>query len=181
MQYLMWRVLSGLHKTITLSFMITGHTKFSPDWCFGLLKRRYRATYVSSLKDIERVVEESSSVNICQLVGTQDGDIIVPVYDWARFLGPKFRRVDGIKKNHHFHFDSTTPGSVCMRTCSTAAEERRAILRDLGWRPIPSSLPDVIPPSGLSLERQKYLYERSVNFALRRRKILFAQSHQRTW
>ena len=38
--YLLWRVLAGLHNTITLSFMISGHTKFSPDWCFGLLKKR---------------------------------------------------------------------------------------------------------------------------------------------
>ena len=38
--YLLWRVLTGLHTSITLSFMITGHTKFSPDWCFGLLKKR---------------------------------------------------------------------------------------------------------------------------------------------
>ena len=38
--YLLWRVLTGLHNNITLSFMIAGHTKFSPDWCFGLLKKR---------------------------------------------------------------------------------------------------------------------------------------------
>ena len=38
--YLLWRVLAGLHNSITLSFMISGHTKFSPDWCFGLLKKR---------------------------------------------------------------------------------------------------------------------------------------------
>ena len=35
MQYLMWRVLTGHHKNITLSFLLTGHTKFSCDWCFG--------------------------------------------------------------------------------------------------------------------------------------------------
>ena len=38
--YLLWRVLTGLHENITLSFMITGHTKFSPDWCFGLMKKK---------------------------------------------------------------------------------------------------------------------------------------------
>lgn len=38
--YLLWRVLTGLHDNIILSFMIAGHTKFSPDWCFGLLKKR---------------------------------------------------------------------------------------------------------------------------------------------
>ena len=33
--YLAWRVMSGLHKNITLSFLVVGHTKFAPDWCFG--------------------------------------------------------------------------------------------------------------------------------------------------
>ena len=31
MQYLMWRTMVGLHKKIALSFLIVGHTKFSPD------------------------------------------------------------------------------------------------------------------------------------------------------
>ena len=39
--YLLWHVLTGLHQMITLSFMIAGHTKISPDWCFRLLKKRY--------------------------------------------------------------------------------------------------------------------------------------------
>ena len=52
------------HEEITLSFMITGHTKFSPDWCFGLLKKRYRRTKVGSLTDLVEVVNESSVVNV---------------------------------------------------------------------------------------------------------------------
>ena len=39
--YLLWHVLTGLHKNITLSFMITGHTKFSPNWCFGPKKHTH--------------------------------------------------------------------------------------------------------------------------------------------
>ena len=37
-QYLMWRVMTGLQETIELSFMLVGHTKFSPDRLFGSLK-----------------------------------------------------------------------------------------------------------------------------------------------
>ena len=40
-QYLMWRVVTGLHQSIYLHFMIAGHTKFSPDACFGLIKRKF--------------------------------------------------------------------------------------------------------------------------------------------
>ena len=35
--YLAWRAITGRHTDITLSFLVVGHTKFSPDWCFGLL------------------------------------------------------------------------------------------------------------------------------------------------
>ena len=39
MQYLMWRVITGLHDSITTLFLIIGQTKFAPDSCFGLLNR----------------------------------------------------------------------------------------------------------------------------------------------
>ena len=80
----------GLHRSITISFMLVGHTKFSPDWCFGLLKQRYRRTFASCLQDIADAVNASADVNIAQLAGTQDGEVIVPTYDWAQFLGEHF-------------------------------------------------------------------------------------------
>ena len=43
------------NRTITISFLIMGHTKFSPDWCFGLFKQ----IKVSCLDDIVRVVKSS--------------------------------------------------------------------------------------------------------------------------
>ena len=57
MQYLAWRVLSGLHTTISIHFMLAGHTKFAPDWCFGLIKPRLRRTRVSCMSDIAELVD----------------------------------------------------------------------------------------------------------------------------
>ena len=37
--YLMWSAMTQGHTNIMYSFLVVGHTKFSPDWCFGLLKR----------------------------------------------------------------------------------------------------------------------------------------------
>ena len=73
MHYLAWRVINGLHDSIKLSFMLVGHTKFSPDACFRLLKRRFRRTKVDCLDDIVAVVRSSADVNEAQLVGTQGG------------------------------------------------------------------------------------------------------------
>ena len=52
LHYLLWRILCNLHKSITLSFLIVGHTKFSPDMCFGLFKQRARRSRVTCLEDI---------------------------------------------------------------------------------------------------------------------------------
>ncbi len=50
--YLAWRALTNQHSSLTLSLLIVGHTKFSPDWCFGLFKRKFRHSKVSSLNGI---------------------------------------------------------------------------------------------------------------------------------
>ena len=70
MQYLCWRVMAGLYRSITVSFLIVGHTKFLPDWCFGLFKQAFRRTKIGCLDDIVKVVESSAVVNHAQLVGT---------------------------------------------------------------------------------------------------------------
>ena len=73
--YFLWRVMRGLHTEVTMNFMPAVHTKFAPDWCFGLLKRRFRRAEVSCLNDLCDVVTESTPVaklNIPQLVGRME-------------------------------------------------------------------------------------------------------------
>lgn len=66
-QYLVWRTLTKRHTHITLSFLPVGHTKFSPDWCFGLFKRLYRRTRVGSLQAIAQVANNSADCNFPSL------------------------------------------------------------------------------------------------------------------
>ena len=64
MNCFMWRVLVGLHKEIKVSFLPVGHTKFSPEWCFGLFKQLYRKTNIGCLHDIVQVVNASATPNV---------------------------------------------------------------------------------------------------------------------
>ena len=52
--YLAWRIIKELHKHISYSFLIAGHTKFAPDRCFGIIKKCYKVNSVSSLLRICR-------------------------------------------------------------------------------------------------------------------------------
>ena len=145
-----------------MSFMLVGHTKFSPDWCFGLLKQRYRRTFVSSLQDVADVVNSSADVNVAQIVGTQDGSVVVPMYDWATYLGQHFRKLAGMKSYHHF--SASTPGVTTVKEFSDSESSSFKLQADNSWVPTADELPPLITPLGLSKERQWYLYNQIREF-----------------
>ena len=158
--YLAWRVANHLHRTIIYSFLLAGHAKFGPDRGFGLLKKAFRATYVSSLYELGSVVEISSSIgfNKAQLVGTHDGEVIVPVYDGSAFLGQYFRKLSNITKFHHFRFAFDEPGIVYYKAFVTSEEQKMNLLKKASILP-PSDLPTKVTPNGLDAERQNYLFK----------------------
>ena len=102
--YCAWRVAIGLHQSITLNFLIAGHTKFAPDGCFGLLKKTFKRRAVSSLSELASTIDDSANVNVAQLVGMENGRSLVPVGDWQEHLSPYYRALPGMKKYHHFRF-----------------------------------------------------------------------------
>ena len=135
-----------------------GHTKFAPDWCFGLVKRLFRRTKVSKLEDIALVVDNSALCNFSQLVSTAEGTIIVPTMNWSNFFASNSKRLTGIKHYHHFEFSSSRPGIVTVKEQS-ASESLSIPLLKHDWSPSVSELPDVIAPKTFSAERQWYLHD----------------------
>ena len=152
--------MTGLHTEITLSFMVPGHTKFSPDWCFGLLKKRYRRTKVDGLSDLVRVVNESAAVNIAQPTALEDGSVVVKTYDWQEYFTTYCTKVPGIMKLHHIRFDAAHPGYIFVKEKSGSTKEKRCILKDKSWLPTAEQLPPVLSPSGLALQWKWYLHDR---------------------
>ena len=75
--YYAWRVIVGLHCNVLYSFLVAGHTKFSPDWCFGLAKQAVRKTFISDLFELARTIDNSTvtGVNVAQLCGLHDGSV----------------------------------------------------------------------------------------------------------
>ena len=90
--------MAGLNDSVEISFMMVGHTKFAPDWAFGLLKQRFKRTKVGCLADLAKVVTDSATINHAQLVGKENGEVIVKQFDWATFFAKHFKRqgFDGI-------------------------------------------------------------------------------------
>jgi hypothetical protein len=66
--------------------MMVGHTKFAPDWAFGLLTSGIQMSGAFMTKD-------SATVNNTQLtIGREDKTVFVHHYNWASFFEEIFKR-----------------------------------------------------------------------------------------
>jgi hypothetical protein len=163
MHYLLWRTLTGRQDSITLSFMISGHTKFAPDRHFGLIKRTYRRTRVETMGCLSDVVRNSSHIdaNQVQLVRSLDGKQLVHFYDWTAFFQKYFVSIPSVTSYHVFHFEHQSPGKVFMKKFSNAPSKEIRLVRSSTLLPFPiEAFPEEIQPSGLTLERQWYLHDK---------------------
>ena len=157
-QYLTWRILQEKQDSLTLSFMLPGHTKFAPDRHFGLLKKQYRRTRVDTMGCLESVVNTSLHVgaNKVQLVRSLTGEQPVKFYDWSAFFRQFFTTIPAITSYHVFNVTKEHPGIVFAQKSSNTCQDEVNIL----LRPIPEDqFPLEIFPKGLDAHRQWYLYD----------------------
>ena len=115
--YCAWRTMHQLHHQLGLHFLIVGHTKFAPDCYFGQFKKVFHHSDVHNLADIAALVNSSSKPNIAQLVGTEDGQVMVQCYDWQQFFQPYFRRLENIKQYQHFRWVFDLMHVQCCYKC----------------------------------------------------------------
>jgi len=136
-------------------------------WCFGLVKQKTRHTFISSLFDIARAVEESASVNVAEFVGLHNGTVRVPTYDWATYLGQFYKKLPNIKSYYHFRFDKEFPGTVFCKQYWFSEEKANQL-------PQPGQLPEIVSPQGISRERAEHLYKEIREFCHDRTENLVA-------
>ena len=98
------------------------------------------------MTDLASVVNTSATVNISQLVGTEDGTVLVPTYDWQSFLGEHINKLVGIKSLHHIRFSHDHKGSVFAKLKSDSAEVEYKLLKG-PWSPTSSELLELVSPS----------------------------------
>ena len=136
-----------------------GLTKCGPDRCFGIIKKSYKVSYISSLYKFANMMESSNSgINKAQLMGMHDGTVIVPVYDWSSFLEQFFKKVPNIKKYHHFRFCKEEPGRVYFKELNPSAEQSLMLLKNPAILPMATRLPAKLNPVGLSQLRTKAVF-----------------------
>ena len=157
----MYRVLVGLHKEIKVSFLPVGHTKFLPDWCFGLFKQQFRRMNIDCLDDIVQAVNTLVTPNVAQLVGSQMGETIVPTFNWSDHFNTNTQLKWHLKALRKYNFSSHHfPVQVKVKNDCDGTERTIDLCKEPSWQPTATKLLDSIILPGLSLEHQWYLFEK---------------------
>ena len=152
--YFAWRVITGRHTQIHLSFMEVGHTRCLVDGHFGLIKKSYRHMDCDALEHLVEAVHRSTVNNIPQLFTWQ-------WQNWETLVYPLLKPIPQIRKYHHFRFDASNPGKVYIKEHTTSPESEISIFKKgiTAAKVQKAKLPSAIFPAGLTRERQEYLYK----------------------
>lgn len=160
--YLMYRVLSGLHTNIEMSFLIVGHTKFSPDSHFGLIKQRYRRSQIYTYEQLAETIEASAHAgyNYCHRFHQKERQREIVYRDWSDWLSSYFNQIKGITSYHHFIINDENKGSIILKErVDSEGKSFKLLKNQVDFKSSRIYPPVCLTPPSLSLERQWYLYE----------------------
>ena len=99
-------VKSGKVDMIHISFLIAGHTKFSPDRMFANVANAYKKADVFTVKELEEICLQFATTTV------EDGTHILT---WRENLGQKYTELPGVRSLHDFLFFKSTAGSVVTK------------------------------------------------------------------
>ena len=156
------RILMGKKESITVSFMVVGHTRCAVDGGFGLAKKKSRASDTDTDNQLASLVSASAAPNeSCK----------ASEWVWCdldSFSQGHLKKIAGIMKHHHFSFSAEEKGVVTIK--GTCREEEPSvkvrILKDTSDEHTFSAeaLPPVLPPGGMSAARHEYLEKNVLEF-----------------
>jgi hypothetical protein len=152
--FYLWLIDRGIYDEIEMNFMISGHTKFICDGCFGLIKILYRKSKVNTVDDVVSVINRSTIINfnIAQHYFNGKG---FQYYDFKTYF-QRFKKLSNIQKYHHFYFTSQHPGVIFYKD-KLEDDYKNIKVRTFTYNA--NILPSIISVRSLSLKRQEELYK----------------------
>jgi len=108
-QFLIWCVATNIFDHVELKFMVKGHTKFSPDGGFGLIKKPYRHANVYTIEQVANEIKNSTRK-------TERNTAIIlekkEFGNWKMALQNFFNSIKGITSFSEFIIDKKHPLGV---------------------------------------------------------------------
>ena len=137
---------------LRISFLIAGHTKFSPDLLFSRISQTYNHSDVFNTEELQEIISTYAEVVV------DEGVIIC---DWRSILTAKFSKLPGIQSLHDFvYVTNPVTGCVLARTrklCHTGSFQNCTIHVLRGQDESESAIPDPVTGNYVNLGKIRQL------------------------
>jgi len=164
--FFIWCVIVGRLDTVTLSFMVPGHTKAIVDAFFGIFKSLMKRRNVKTLRDLCELIRDSTAGNQAHNCSSSKPDY----YNWKEFLGCYFTRkgVPNIRDNVLIMEVSKIDGKVQVKLKKDSKDEGYV------WEEF---LEDDVEISDITKESNEYTHfrEEVLEMTAERKKYLLEQ------
>jgi len=137
--------------------MEVGHTKFSPDRGFSLIKKWYNIAFIDCLDGLEFVINDSSAIQHLNSATMTYHPVmrkhVVHFNDWVSYLSQFFKELIGLTSMHHFTFETdkiTSTREYADSSLKPVSLDRISVKNKIPFKRIESG--------GLDKVREKYLY-----------------------
>jgi hypothetical protein len=165
--FFLWCVANAIVDHIELKFLLKGHTKFSPDGGFGLIKKHYRSANIYTIEQVAEAIKNSTrntKRNQAIILETEDFG------NWKEVLQHFFLPLKGITSYSVFSFDKKYPlGEVRIHKHGEKKFIRRnllspklhpnQLLNDKRFNQLPEQL-SYLEPLPMPAKKQWDLYEK---------------------
>ena len=116
LRFIVWLVEKAFFRTVSLVYLVVGHTKNPCDRLFNLLKAGYRNRNIYNVPDLMKVLDEHE---LCSAIEAPK------FWAWDDYLDGIYRRPEAIKSNHCFHVSSDMP--VPLPTTTLVMKRSKAV------------------------------------------------------
>jgi hypothetical protein len=165
--FLLWCIATHVLDHVEVKFLVKGHTKFSPDGGFGMIKKHYRRATLYTIDQVAQAINQSTEEtrrNAAVVLGKE------AFGEWKTALRSYFAPLKGISACAAFRFDATYAlGEVHVQEYNDDTWQSIHLLHDsltpadvldeVQFRRLPEHLPPVASPS-IQAKKQWDLYEK---------------------
>jgi hypothetical protein len=138
---------------VELHYLISDHTKFSPDRNFGHIKKNVRSSNCFSILELigdDGLIKRSGGRN--DVITYKDPNSLITMFqwkDWKKFLSKKFLPCNGIRNWHKIKILPNND-DICV---ADYEDEDLRMIKILKTNVNLDESPDIIQPNGLSEDR----------------------------
>jgi len=118
-KYIVWWAAAmketGRFEDVKISFMVPGHTKFTPDWLFSQIANRFNISDIFNIQDLLTIISACEDTTAIETLPKD-------YRDWKKILSGKYRSISNIQVYNFMSVEKANDTSIVLRAKTSSTK-----------------------------------------------------------